>query len=74
MYLHSPESQLTTINSRMSDAYGFDKAARDRARREADKFKKSAIRLEPEFPYAVEEFPIDFFGFTADTTPPEEAK
>lgn len=56
----------------MSDQFGFDKAARDKARREADKSKVSAIRLEPEFPFAVEEFPLDFFSFTADTTPPNK--
>lgn len=56
----------------MSDQFGFDKAARDKAKREADKSKLSAIRLEPEFPYAVEMFPLDFFDFTSSTEPPPD--
>lgn len=56
----------------MSDSFGFDKAGRDKAKREADKSKLSALRLEPEFPYAVEIFPLDFFDFAASADPPPE--
>lgn len=55
----------------MRDPYGFDKAARDRAKREADKSKKSAIRLQPAFPFVAQEFPLDFFQLTASPAPPE---
>ena len=52
----------------MSDAFGFDKASRNRAD-EAAQAAQIPTSLNPEFPYIIEPFDPNFFGLKANPEP-----
>ena len=53
----------------MSDLYGLDKAARLKAKHEAEAEADKPEPLEPAFPYVCEAFAPEFFSIPADPEP-----
>lgn len=49
----------------MSDGFGLDKAARLKAKQEAEVEAEKPPPLEPEFPYVCEAFDPEFFGMNS---------
>ena len=58
----------------MSDGYGLDKAARLKAKHEAEAAADEAPPLEPSFPYVCESFDPEFFSIPADPEPTSSEK
>ena len=54
----------------MSDGFGLDKAARLKAKHEAEAAADKPPPLEPDFPWVCEGFDPVFFNIPADPAPP----